>query len=337
MTLVIAHRGASGYRPEHTLEAYQLAVALGADFVEPDLVSTKDGVLVARHENEISATTDVAHHPELADRRTTKTVDGRSVTGWFTEDLTLAELQTLHARERLPQLRPESSRHDGRHQVPTIDEIIDLVALEGRRRGRVVGVYPEIKSPSYFRSIGLPLEEPLVRALRGHQLDRYDSAAYVQCFEPSALRRLAETSAARLVQLIAPGGAPYDLASRGDSVTYADLVRPAGLREVSTYAIAIGAHKDVLMSRHETGSLRGPTSVTVDAHRAGLLVHAWTFRDEERFLPTGYDAFAEYAAYFDAGVDGVFTDFTDTAVAARAAHLEAAAPTAVKDGVAAMR
>jgi len=298
VSLVIAHRGASGYRPEHTLESYRLAITLGADFVEPDLVVTSDGVLVARHENEISATTDIAAHPELADRYATKTVDGRSVTGWFTEDLTLAELKTLRARERLPRLRPANCRYDGRYPVPTFEEVLDLVARESRRRGRVVGIYPEIKAPSYFRSIGLPLEPLLVQALRRRGLDRPDGSAYVQCFEPGALRRLAEMTWAPLVQLIGPDSAA------------ADLVTRSGLRDIATYAVAVGTHKDVVLPRDPGGWRGDPTRVVDDAHDTGLLVHAWTLDSD----------FDEYAAFFAAGVDGVFTDHTDVAVAARAAY-----------------
>ena len=214
--LVIAHRGASGYRPEHTLAAYKLAIQMGADYVEPDLVSTKDGVLVARHENEISGTTDVADHPEFADRRTTKVVDGHEVTGWFTEDFTLAELKTLRAEERLPDVRPGNTRYDGRYQVPTFDEVLDLVARESRRRGEVVGVYPETKHPTYFDSVGLSLEEPLVEALQRHHLNRPNARVYIQSFETGNLRELADTVRVPLVQLVDATGAPYDLQAAGD-------------------------------------------------------------------------------------------------------------------------
>ena len=186
--IVIGHRGASGYRPEHTLAAYRLAIRLGADYVEPDLVSTKDGVLVARHENEISGTTDVADHPEFADRRTTKTIDGRPVTGWFTEDFTLAELKTLRAKERLPQVRPDNTRYDGRFEIPTLNEVLDLVKQESHREGRKIGVYPETKHPTYFDSIGLSLEEPLVRTLRRHGLDQRTSKVFIQSFETANLK-----------------------------------------------------------------------------------------------------------------------------------------------------
>jgi glycerophosphoryl diester phosphodiesterase len=227
--IVIGHRGASGYRPEHTLASYRLAIRLGADFVEPDLVSTKDGVLVARHENEIGGTTDVAEHPEFADRKTTKTIDGRSVTGWFTEDFTLAELKTLHAKERLPLVRPDNTRYDGRFEVPTLDEVLSLVRQEERRTGRRIGVYPETKHPSYFDDLGLSLEEPLVATLRRHGLDRAGSGVFIQSFETANLRELAGVTRVPLVQLIDASGAPYDFVEAGDPRTYRDLTTPEGL------------------------------------------------------------------------------------------------------------
>jgi glycerophosphoryl diester phosphodiesterase len=325
--LVIAHRGASGYRPEHTLAAYRLAIRMGADYVEPDLVSTRDGVLVARHENEISGTTDVESHPEFADRRTTKTIDGQQVTGWFTEDFTLAELKTLRAEERLPDVRPGNTRYDGRYQVPTFGEILTLVAEESRRRGEVVGVYPETKHPTYFDSIGLSLEEPLADALTRHGLDRPNAQVFVQSFEVSNLRELDQMVRVPLVQLVAGSGAPYDFVARGDERTYDDLVTPAGLREISTYADAIGPDKNRVIPRDAQGYLMRPTPLVDDAHSAGLQVHPYTFRDENQFLPADCregtdpnakgDAFCEYDAFFDAGVDGVFSDFPDTALEAR--------------------
>jgi glycerophosphoryl diester phosphodiesterase len=325
--LVIAHRGASGYRPEHTLAAYRLAIQMGADYIEPDLVSTKDGVLVARHENEISTTTDVAEHPEFADRRTTKTIDGVEVTGWFTEDFTLAELKTLRAVERLPDVRPGNTRYDGRYEVPTFDEVLELVREQSAKRGYPVGVYPETKHPSYFRSVGLRLEYRLLRDLRQAHLDRPWSEVFIQSFETWNLRRLDHLTDLPLVQLVDAAGAPYDFVASGDPRTYADLVTPKGLRWVARYADGLGTNKDLLVPRDADGFLLEPTSVVDDAHRAGLVVHAWTFRDENQFLPADFrngadpnakgDAFAEYEAFFDLGVDGVFSDFTDTAVAAR--------------------
>ncbi|HEX2175748.1 MAG TPA: glycerophosphodiester phosphodiesterase [Nocardioidaceae bacterium] len=329
--LVVAHRGASGYRPEHTLAAYRLAIRMGADYIEPDLVPTKDGVLVARHENEISGTTDVASRPELAERRTTKTIDGRPVTGWFTEDLTLAELKTLRAKERLPCVRPANTRYDDRFDVPTLDEVLELVARESRRRGEVVGVYPETKHPTYFDSVGLSLEEPLARALRAHGLDRPNARVFVQSFETQNLRQLDEMVRVPLVQLIGGSGAPYDFVAAGDPRSYDDLVTPAGLREISTYAEAVGPDKHRVMPRDADGFLMKPTPLVHDAHGAGLQVHAYTFRAENAFLPVGHrhgsdpgawgDAGGEHTAFLDAGVDGVFADFPDAAVVARDAWM----------------
>jgi glycerophosphoryl diester phosphodiesterase len=325
--IVIGHRGASGYRPEHTLAAYKLAIAFGVDYVEPDLVSTKDGVLVARHENEISGTTDVAEHPEFADRKTTKTIDGRPVTGWFTEDFTLAELKTLRAKERLPDVRPDNTRYDGRFQVPTFEQVLDLVRAESKRLGRPIGVYPETKHPTYFDSMGLSLEEPLVRSLRRHHLDRPKAPVFVQSFETENLRDLAGRVRVPLVQLIDATGAPYDFVESGDPRTYADLVTPEGLEWVASYASGVGTNKNVLIPRDPDGFLTEPTDVVDDAHAAGLIVHAWTFRDENQFLPADFrvgddpnakgDAFSEYDVFFDLGLDGVFSDHPDTALEAR--------------------
>ena len=325
--IVIGHRGAPGYRPEHTLASYKLAIQMGADYIEPDLVSTKDGVLVARHENDITGTTDVADHPEFADRLTTKTIDGKSVTGWFTEDFTLAELKTLRAKERLPAVRPQNTRYDGRFEVPTFDEVLDLVERESRRRGEVVGVYPETKHPTYFRSIGLALEKPLVAALRAHHLDRPNAEVYIQSFETGNLKALSDQVKVPLVQLVDASGAPYDLQASGDGRTYADLVTPRGLREISTYADAVGANKDLVLPRNEAGETTEPSELVDDAHAAGLDVHVWTMRDENQFMARNYqngadpnakgDAVAEYEDFFDAGVDGVFSDNPDTAVDAR--------------------
>jgi len=325
--LVIAHRGASGYRPEHTLAAYKLAIQLGADYVEPDLVSTKDGVLVARHENEISTTTDVADHPEFADRRTTKTIDGVAITGWFTEDFTLVELKTLRAVERLPTERPANTRYDGLYQIPTFDEVLALVKKESAKRGRTIGVYPETKHPTYFRSIELALNRRVVRDLRQAEMNRARSKVFIQSFETSNLRHLNRLTNVKLVQLVNSTGAPYNFVATGDPRTYADLVTAAGLREIATYADGIGPNKDVLIPRDAGGFLTQPTGVVSRAHRVGLVVHAFTFRDENQFLPADYrigtdpnakgDAFSEYARFFDIGVDGVFADYTDTAIEAR--------------------
>ena len=325
--LVIAHRGASGTLPEHTLEAYRAAIEAGADFIEPDLVATRDGVLVARHENRIDETTDVARRPEFAERRRTKEIDGRPVTGWFVEDLTLAELKTLRARERLPHLRPGSAAHDGRYTIPTLEEVIALAQRESAARGRAVGIYPETKHPSYFASIGLPLEETLVEALHGAGWREAEDPVFIQSFETENLRRLRETTRLRLVQLMEAEGRPYDWTVRGETRTYAGMATPGGLREVAGYADAIGPAKALIVPRGADERLRAPTRLVEDAHAAGLAVHPWTFRSENHFLPADFrrgaapadhgDAAAEYARFFALGVDGVFSDFPAEAVAAR--------------------
>jgi glycerophosphoryl diester phosphodiesterase len=331
--IVIGHRGASGYRPEHTLAAYRLAIRLGADYVEPDLVSTKDGVLVARHENEISGTTNVADHPEFAGRKKEKTIDGVKVTGWWTEDFTLRELKTLRAKERLPLVRPDNTRYDGRFEVPTFQEVIDLVKRESRRTGRKIGIYPETKHPTYFDSIGLSLEEPLLRTLKRNGLDSARAEVFIQSFETSNLRELAPKTKVQVVQLINNGGAPYDLVAAGDPRTYKDLITPAGLRWIAGYADGIGANKDLVLPRDPaTGATGQPSTLVRDAHGRDLIVHVWTIRDENQFMATNFrvgtnpnakgNAAAEVRAFLDAGVDGMFADHPDTVVDARADWLE---------------
>jgi glycerophosphoryl diester phosphodiesterase len=325
--LVIAHRGASGYRPEHTLASYELAIRLGADVIEPDLVSTKDGVLVARHENEISGTTDVAEHPEFADRKTTKTVDGIPITGWFTEDFTLDELKTLRAKDRIPALRPQNTLYDGRYQVPTLQEVIDLAKEWTRRLGRRIAIYPETKHPTYFDSIGLSLEEPLARTLRRNGWAHKNAPVFVQSFEVANLVELDRMIDVPLVQLASDTGKPYDFVVTGDLRTYADLLTPAGLRFVSTYAEGLGPNKNLVIPRDAQGRLTEPTNLVGDAHAAGLVVHSWTFRNENSFLPVELrssddpaeygDALREYELFFRVGVDGLFSDNPDTAVEAR--------------------
>lgn len=328
--VVIGHRGASGYRPEHTLAAYRLAIALGADYVEPDLVSTRDGVLVARHENEISGTTDVADHPEFAARRVTKTIDGRPVTGWFTEDFTLRELRTLRAKERLPQLRPRNTLYDGRYQIPTLQEVIDLVRAESRQRGKRIGLYPETKHPTYFDAIGLSLEEPLVRTLRRNNLANRHAPVFIQSFETGNLRQLDRLIDVPLVQLVDAAGAPYDLVAAGDPRTYDDLVKPAGLNWIDRYADGVGVAKARIIPLDAAGRVLPATTLVRDAHATGLLVHVWTFRNENNFLaadfrrgtdPAAYgDVFAEYRLFLAQRIDGLFSDQPDTAVEAVAAR-----------------
>jgi len=323
--LVIGHRGASALRPEHTLASYQKAIDDGADIIEPDLVATKDGVLVARHENDITGTTNVAELPQFADRRRIKVIDGERIDGWFTEDFTLAELKSMRARERIPKLRPYNAKLDGQFEVPTFDEILKLVEQAAARRGSPIGIYPELKHPSYFRGIGLPLEEKLAAALQGNAYAK-TAPVYVQSFEVGPLRtmkRLLGTSMPnlRVVQLIGnPRNRPADWRLAGDSRTYASMLTPLGLREVATYANGIGPEKSLVIPRDAQGNLAAPTALVTHAHAAGLIVHPYTFRPENSFLPKslrapGGDATRnpagmerEVQAFAAAGVDGFFTD-----------------------------
>jgi glycerophosphoryl diester phosphodiesterase len=320
--LVIAHRGASGYRPEHTLASYRLAIALGADYVEPDLVSTRDGVLVARPGAGIGRTTHVARRGEFADRLTTKEVDGREVTGWFVEDFTLAELKTLRAVERLPELRPRNARWDGRYDVPTFEEVLGLVAEESERLGRPIGVYPETKHPAHFAALGLGLEEPLLDALALHGYGAPDARVFIQSFDPVNLQWLRSRTGLPLVQLVEAAGR--------DGVP-SDLVSSTGLRRVAGWADVVGVHKDLVLPRHPTtGAIGDPSPLVAEAHAAGLQVHVWTMRDENAFLPTGYrrgespsdpgDSLEETQAFLEAGVDGLFSDQPDTTLEARRLH-----------------
>ena len=324
---VIAHRGASGYRPEHTLGAYQLALDTGADVIEQDLVPTRDGHLVCRHENDITGTTDVADHPEFADRRTTRTVDGTELTGWFTEDFTLAELKTLRATERIPDTRPHNTLYDGRWTVPSFEEVLRWADREGRRRGRPVHLHVETKHPSYFRGLGLGLEEPLARLLRRYGRHRADSPTFLQSFEPGSVRRLGElVETPRVVLLSSAGSRPWDFVESGDPRTVADLVTPEGLEWISGFAQGIGPTLDLVIPRRADGRLGEPTTLVRDAHARGLLLHPYTLRNENRFLPADFrrgtdpdaygDAFGALRTYFATGIDGIFSDHPDTALLA---------------------
>ena len=318
--IVIAHRGASADRPEHTIAAYVRAVNQGADFIEPDLVSTKDHVLVARHENEISGTTDVAAHPEFANRKVSKTIDGATVTGWFTEDFTLAELKTLRARERLPQLRPGNVQFDGQFDIPTLDEIIAAMKIMSVNKERVIGIYPETKHPSYFRALGLPLEPPLLAALAKAGWTTRAAPVFIQSFETGNLQALRSQTGVRLIQLI-------DAGISADGVSYDAMVTPAGLAAIARYADGIGPNKDRIIPHLADGRLGAPTSLVADAHAAGLKLHPWTFRPENYFLAADFragdspasrgDLIGELRAFYAAGVDGVFSDLPEAAVAAR--------------------
>ncbi|GHE49354.1 glycerophosphodiester phosphodiesterase [Streptomyces vinaceus] len=325
--LVIGHRGASGYRPEHTLGSYQLALDLGADVVEQDLVPTKDGHLVCRHENEIGGTTDVADHPEFASRRTTKSVDGVAITGWFTEDFTLAELKTLRAKERIPAVRQRNTLYDGRWDVPTFEEVLRWADREGRRRGRRVWLHVETKHPTYFRSLGLGLEEPLAELLRRYGRDGRGAPLFLQSFEPSSIQRLSRlVSAPRVVLLSAAGTRPWDFEQAKDPRTVSDLVKPEGLKWIAGFAQGIGPTMDLILPRDASGKLSAPTTLVRDAHARGLVLHPYTARNENTFLPAEYrkgtdpnaygDAFGAFKAYFEQGIDGIFTDNADTGLLA---------------------
>ena len=349
--LVIGHRGASGYLPEHTLESYKRAIELGADFIEPDLVATRDGELVARHEPNITSTTDVASRPEFAARRTTKTVDGVAETGWFASDFTLAEIKTLRA------IQPAAERDqsfNGRYTIPTLREVLDLARSESTRVGRTVGVYPETKHPTFHTGLNLALEDRLLAVLASYGYTAKTSPVIIQSFEVSNLKYLRTKTSVRLVQLIdaddvgaqgnitlaAPYDRPYDFTVARDARTFPDLVTPAGLREIKTYADGIGPWKPYLISSKQVDAnndgraddlngdgliderdrvLLPASSVVKNAHDAGLFVHAFTFRNEPRRLASDFkgDPKAEYKLLYDLGVDGVFSDFPDTAVAAR--------------------
>jgi glycerophosphoryl diester phosphodiesterase len=330
--LVIAHRGASGYRPEHTLAAYELAIEMGADFVEPDLVPTKDSALVARHENEISTTTDIADHPEFKDRRKTKTIDGEPVTGWFTEDLTLSELKTLRAKDRMPKIRQHNTIYNGHYTIPTFQEIIDLVKRKSAEQHRTIGIYPEVKHPSYFASINQSTEQSMLDILERNGYKDKTDQVFIQCFEPSTLKKLHAMTKLPLIQLVDEEGKPYDFVLQKDPRMCVDMVKPAGLAEIARYAQGIGPNKNLIAPRDSSGHLLKPTSLVADAHKVGLLVHPWTFRNENSFLPADYrsgsasdpdfdghygNAFAEYKLFYGLGVDGVFSENPDTALEAR--------------------
>ena len=336
--LVIAHRGASGYRPEHTLEAYRLAIEMGADYIEPDLVSTRDGHLVARHEPDISATTNVAALPQFADRKRTVRLDGIEVTGWFTTDFTLAELRTLRA------VQPRADRpkeFDGLYTVPTLDEIIELAQRESRSRGRVIGIYPETKHPSWHCDLGLPLEPALLAALESAGWTTRDAPVFIQSFESGNLRWLRERTGVRLVQLLDGGSLrddgsvapPAPWQAEGGCKLYAqgqisrDFTDPATFVRFAEYVDAVGPWKRHLIGSRRTDAADNtestrrtttPTRFVELAHAAGLAVHPWTFRNEAQHLAADYggDPAAEYRAFAALGVDALFSDFPDTAVAA---------------------
>jgi len=322
---VIGHRGAPALRPEHTLASYQKAIDDGADIIEPDLVSTKDGVLVARHENEISGTTNVADVAAFAGRKTTKTIDGQSVTGWFTEDFTLGELKTLRARERIPSIRPDNVAYNDQFDIPTLDEILALARDQSAKLGRNIGIYPETKHPTYFQSIGLPLEDRLIDGLRRDAFTASRTTVYIQSFEVANLKAIRNKIGSsqpnwKLVQLMGTSTRqPYDFVVAKDSRTFGDMMTGQGMRDIAAYANGVGPDKSSIMGLDANGKLTDPTDLIRNAHNAGLLVHPYTFRPENTFLPpslrSGADntrnvngSMTEIQTFLRAGVDGFFTD-----------------------------
>ncbi|RQR46914.1 MULTISPECIES: glycerophosphodiester phosphodiesterase [unclassified Burkholderia] len=323
---VVGHRGASALRPEHTLASYRKAIEDGADVIEPDLVATRDGVLVARHENEISGTTNVSTLPQFASRKATRTIDGTQLTGWFTEDFTLAELKTLRARERIPQVRPANTAYNDQFEIPTFDEIVALAKQMSAQTGRTIHLYPETKHPTYFQSIGLPLEDRLVDALQKDPYTARTATVYIQSFEVAnlkAIRNRIKSSQPnwKLVQLMDEAGQrPYDFVKANDKRTYGDLSTRDGMREIASYANGVGPYKTSIIAVAADGTLQQPTSYVRDAHAAGLVVHPYTFRPENNFLPASLKdggtpatrntagSVREIQAYLRAGIDGFFTD-----------------------------
>lgn len=326
--IVFGHRGASGYRPEHTLASYQLAIELGADYIEPDLVSTKDGVLICRHEPVLAVlngeyTTDVASHPEFAERVQTRTLDGTTITGWWAQDFTLAEIKTLYARERLPSVRPANAQFDFQFQIPTFQEVITLAQIQSAALGRTIGIIPETKHPTFHDNFGLNLEAPLVATLKANGLADAGLRVLVQSFEVGNLQRLSGRTDLNVgfVQLIDSAGKPFDFVVSGDPRTYSDLVTPTGLATIKTYADVVSLNKECVISSFANGPSGTVTSLVADAHQVGLLVVPFTFRRENNFLPSLFDSDADPAhvgdlageirAYVAAGVDGFFTDNSD--------------------------
>ena len=326
--LVVGHRGASALLPEHTLASYQKAIDDGADFIEPDLVSTKDGVLVTRHENEIGGTTNVSTLSQFADRKITKNIDGKDLTGWFTEDFTLSELQQLKARERIPEFRPANTAYNDLYPVPTLEQVIELAEANYKKTGKIIGLYIETKHPTYFKNHNLAMEDNLLKTLAKYKYTRDIAPVYLQSFEVSNLKYLKDQldlhktiKHAQIIQLYdAKTSQPADFVESGETKTYADLATAQGLKDVAKYANGVGPSKGYILNFNSKGSVQ-TTSFISDAHTVGLKVHPYTFRPENNFLPTPLKcsqdkpaercptgALKEFEAYFKAGVDGVFTD-----------------------------
>ncbi len=332
--LVIAHRGAPGYMPEHTLAGYATAIIQGADIIEPDLEMTKDGHLIARHDNILNSTTDVAMHPEFADRLVTKSVDGVTLTGWFSEDFTLAEIKTLRVIERIPNIRPANTRFNGQFEVPTLEEIIALVQSLEESQGRVIGLYPETKHSTHFAKLGLDIDKALVDVLDEAGYKNADDPVFIQSFEVANLKRLNQMTNLPLIQLLWLAGQPYDVEAAGGTLTYDQMGTPAGLADIAAYADGVGPEKyHFIIPKDANGELHieNATSFVADAHALGLQIHPYTFRAENRFQPTNFrssdqplefgDLIAEIQVFLEAGIDGFFTDQSNLGVAGRDAFL----------------
>lgn len=333
--LIIAHRGASAEYPEHSISAYQRAINVGADYIEPDLVVSKDGFLVIRHENEISQTTNIAEVSAFAHRKTRKMIDGDWVEGWFTEDFTLSELQSLHLRERLPALRPQNIRRPEPDRILSFDDFLRFVAAQSALKSRPIGIYPELKHPSYFAGLGFDVASLLLDALRARRFDQPGQRVFIQCFEPGCLKKLRGRTQLPLVQLIAAEGGPADGLVSGGFARFADMISPGGLAEIAHYAAAIGVEKTLVIPRDAQGVSLPATPLIKRAHDVGLSVHGWTFRPENVFLPRELrresadgeirdadhgDLVGEYRAFAGSGIDGLFCDDPAILVAAQAAH-----------------
>jgi len=329
MPIVIAHRGASGYRPEHTLAAYATAALRGADYIELDLVSTSDGQLIARHDNLLNLSTDVANRSEFADRESERIVDGRPLRGWFSEDFTLEEIRQLRAIERIPDIRPQNALHDGVYPVPLLSEVIATIQSLEAMLGWTIGLYIELKHPTHFETVGLAMEQNLVNELTRHGYTRANDPVFLQSFEISSLRRLDAITDLRLVQLLGSSGAPYDVEAASGQTTFATMATAEGLLEIASYADGVGPVKDLLIPRDATGklSLTAATDFVEDAHAAGLIVHPYTFRAENEFLPANLrssqnevqfgNAAEEIATFLELGIDGFFTDHSEIGLSAR--------------------
>ena len=332
--IVIAHRGASGYLPEHTLAAYSIAILHGADFIEPDVVMTKDGQLIVRHDNVLNLTTDIAGHPAFASRKRTKTVDGEEMTGWFSEDFTLAEIKSLRAIERIPQVRPQNSKFNGQFEIPTLQEVIDFVKKMEEFTGRDIGIYTEIKHPTYFDNLHLSMEEPLVQLLRANGYETQHARVYIQSFEVRNLKDLSTMTSIPLIQLLGSRGQPDDVRQAGGTLTYAQMGTPEGLAEIATYADGVAPEKYHFLIPKDLDNnllLSNATKFVQQAHALGLKVHPYTFRAENYFLPANFKighnsldlgkSADEMVIFLQAGVDGVFTDHPNIGVQARDSFL----------------